>query len=103
MVDLLCIHPFADGNGRVARLATTHLLLRSGCGAVRHVSLEQQILEAKERYDGALADSTRGWFGFLLLWGVTWRATDSSPRAATQRALRLQGRSSRSNISCMRS
>jgi len=61
-LDLLCIHPFADGNGRVARLATTHLLQRSGYGVGKYVSVEQLIYETRDEYYQALAASTRGWF-----------------------------------------
>ena len=60
-LDLLCIHPFADGNGRVARLTTGHLLERSGYGISRYVSLEQLIFETKDDYYAALAASTAGW------------------------------------------
>ena len=62
VLDLLCIHPFADGNGRVARLATTHLLQRSGYGVTKFVSVEQLIYETKDEYYLSLAASTQGWF-----------------------------------------
>ena len=60
--DLLCIHPFADDNGRVARLMTTYLMSRSGYGVGRYVSLEQVIYETKDDYYAALGASTTGWF-----------------------------------------
>lgn len=62
VLDLLCIHPFADGNGRVARLATTHLLQRTGYGVGKYVSVEQLIYETKDEYYQSLAASTQGWF-----------------------------------------
>jgi Fic family protein len=62
VLDILCIHPFADGNGRVARLVTTHLLQRTGYRVGRYVSVEQLIFETKHDYYGALAASTQGWF-----------------------------------------
>jgi len=61
-LDLSCIHPFADGNGRVTRLATGFLVQRCGYGVGRYVSLEQLIFESKDDYYGALAASTAGWF-----------------------------------------
>jgi len=62
VLDLLCIHPFGDGNGRVARLATTYMLKRTGYAVGRYVSLEQLIYDTKDDYYSALAASTRGWF-----------------------------------------
>ncbi len=62
VLDLLCIHPFADGNGRVARLATTHLLQRAGYGVGNYVSVEQLIYETKDEYYRSLEASTQGWF-----------------------------------------
>jgi Fic family protein len=61
-LDLLCIHPFEDGNGRVTRLATSHLLRRAGYGIGRYVSIEQSLYETKDEYYDALARSTDGWF-----------------------------------------
>jgi Fic family protein len=54
ILDFLAIHPFADGNGRVARLLTTHLLLREGYGVPLYVSVEQRIFETKNSYYEAL-------------------------------------------------
>ena len=69
-LDLLCIHPFADGNGRVTRLATSHLLLRADYGVGRYVSIEQALYETKDEYYDALAQSTADWFddGAHSLW-----------------------------------
>jgi Fic family protein len=62
ILDLLCIHPFPDGNGRVARLLTTYLLRRTGYGVGRYVSLEQLVYETRDAYYTTLQRSTRGWF-----------------------------------------
>jgi len=61
VLDLLAIHPVADGNGRLARLLTTHELLSQGYGVVRYVSLEQRIYESKNTYYASLYESQRGW------------------------------------------
>jgi len=69
-LDLLCIHPFADGNGRVARLVTAYLLTRADYGVGRFISIEQLIYETKDTYYAALGQSTVGWFddGQHTLW-----------------------------------
>ena len=69
-LDFLCIHPFADGNGRVARLATSYLMGRTGYSVGRYVSLEQLIYDTKDEYYDALGASTTGWFddGHHDLW-----------------------------------
>jgi len=61
ILDLLAIHPVPDGNGRMARLATTHELLRLGYGVARYASVEQRIYESKNAYYLALEQSQHGW------------------------------------------
>ena len=61
VVDLLAIHPVADGNGRLARLITTYELLAAGYGVARYVSVEQRIYEAKNAYYQSLYESQRDW------------------------------------------
>ena len=46
--DLLCIHPFRDGNGRVSRLASALLLQQHGFQVGRFVSLERLTERQKE-------------------------------------------------------
>jgi Fic family protein len=62
VLDLLSIHPFGDGNGRVARLTTTYLLRRAGYGVGAYVSIEQLIYETNDDYYAALGQSTQRWF-----------------------------------------
>lgn len=59
--DFLMIHPFQDGNGRTARLATHLLLYRAGYEVGRYVSLERLINDSRESYYEALQSSTEGW------------------------------------------
>jgi Fic family protein len=61
ILDFLAVHPFQDGNGRIARLLTTHELLRGGWGVARYVSLEQRIFESKNTYYAALRASQVQW------------------------------------------
>jgi Fic family protein len=49
-VVFLEIHPFQDGNGRLSRVLTTLLLLRSGYTYVPYSSLESVIEQSKEGY-----------------------------------------------------
>lgn len=53
-VVFLEIHPFQDGNGRLSRILTTLILLRSGYAYVPYSSLESVIEQSKEGYYLAL-------------------------------------------------
>jgi Fic family protein len=59
--DFLCIHPFADGNGRISRLLTTLLLHKSGFMIGRYISIEKMIEETKGAYYDVLAKTSKGW------------------------------------------
>ena len=61
VLDFLAIHPVADGNGRLARLLTTHELLAQGYSVARYVSIEQRIFESKRSYYASLYESQRDW------------------------------------------
>ncbi len=59
--DFLCIHPFRDGNGRVARLLTLLLIYKRGFRVGRYISLERIVEETKVDYYDALYRSSQGW------------------------------------------
>ncbi len=61
ILDFLCIHPFADGNGRMSRLLTLLLLYKSGFDAGRYISFEEQINKNKNYYYDALKKSSLDW------------------------------------------
>lgn len=61
VLDFLAIHPVVDGNGRLARLITTHELLSQGYGVARYVSVEQRVFASKNTYYERLYQSQRGW------------------------------------------
>lgn len=61
ILDFLCIHPFADGNGRISRLLSIFLLYKSGFDVAKYVSFEEQINNSKDFYYESLQDSSRDW------------------------------------------
>jgi Fic family protein len=61
VLDFLCIHPFTDGNGRMARLLTLLLLYQAGYEVGRYISLEHLIENQREGYYDALFKSSQGW------------------------------------------
>ncbi len=61
VLDFECIHPFADGNGRLGRLLTLLFLYRAGYDVGRYISLERIVEQSKETYYEALHRSSQGW------------------------------------------
>jgi Fic family protein len=61
VLDFLCVHPFADGNGRMARLLSLLLLYQSAFDVGRYISLERITEQTKESYYEALYRSSQGW------------------------------------------
>lgn len=61
VLDFLCIHPFRDGNGRVARLLTLLAVYHYGFEVGRYISLERLIEESKDDYYEVLFRSSQGW------------------------------------------
>jgi Fic family protein len=59
--DFLAIHPFRDGNGRMARLLTLLLLYQSGYAVGRYISLERLVNEARSGYYSSLQAAGVGW------------------------------------------
>lgn len=82
VLDFLCIHPFGDGNGRMARLLMLQLLYHFDYQVGRYISLERIVEESKETYYEALEASSHGWHGgahdalpwLRYAWGVLQRA-----------------------------
>lgn len=61
LLDFLCIHPFRDGNGRMARLLCLLLLYKAGYEVGRYVSLEEIVERTKEGYYRSLHAASQGW------------------------------------------
>lgn len=57
--EFLSIHPYQDGNGRLSRLLTTFLLLKSEYQFVQYISFEHIIESKKEAYYRALMDGQK--------------------------------------------
>jgi len=61
ILDFLCIHPFKDGNGRMARLLSLLLLYNAGYMVGRYISFERIVEDSKDGYYDALYASSQGW------------------------------------------
>ncbi|MFH7026659.1 MAG: Fic family protein [Heteroscytonema crispum UTEX LB 1556] len=61
VLDFLCIHPFSDGNGRMARLLTLLLLYKADYEVGRFISLERIVERTKESYYDTLHQSSQSW------------------------------------------
>ena len=61
MLDFLCIHPFSDGNVRVAGLLMAIMLAHNGYQIAQLVSLERVLASREQAYREALQQSVQGW------------------------------------------
>lgn len=61
VLDFLCVHPFTDGNGRVARLLSLLLLYHFDYHVGRYISLERIVEDSRLTYYEALERSSQGW------------------------------------------
>ncbi|MGK7943234.1 MAG: Fic family protein [Microcystaceae cyanobacterium] len=59
IVNFLAIHPFQDGNGRISRIVTTWLLLKTGYNYVPYSSLETIIEDNRDSYYLALRQTQK--------------------------------------------
>lgn len=61
VLDFLCIHPFQDGNGRMARLLTLLLLYHFDYEVGCFISLERLFEQSRDGYYDTLEASSQGW------------------------------------------
>ena len=61
IIDFLAIHPFSDGNGRLARMLSTVLLERAGYHFAKFYPIDRIILDRRLDYYQALYQSQRNW------------------------------------------
>ena len=82
VLDFLCVHPFQDGNGRVARLLTLLTLYHFDYRVGQYISIERIFEESRETYYDTLEASSQGWHKgrhdphpwLNYFWGVIIRA-----------------------------
>ncbi|WP_423824790.1 Fic family protein [Salinibacter ruber] len=83
------MHPFRDGNGRMARLLMLLLLYKANCGVGQYISLEKLVEDSRESYYDALYRSSHGWHeaehdlppGRTIFWAPSWPPTKHSKTA----------------------
>ena len=76
-LNLVMIHPFSDGNGRMARCLQTMVLAREGILSSEFCSIEEYLWKEREDYYAVLSDTgkgawhpehdTRQWIRFCLI------------------------------------
>ena len=60
-IDFLCIRPFDEGNGRIARLLSNLLLAKAGLDISRYCSVDRLIEQSGMAYYNALNACVEGW------------------------------------------
>ena len=100
--DILCVHPFRDGNGRVSRLATTLLLQSHGFDVARYVSLERQVEERKDEYYQVLNECSQGWHEgrnvIVPWWNYFFGVLRSAYREFERQVESVEARSAKSDL-----
>lgn len=61
VLDFLCIHPFSDGNARVAWLLMAMMLAHNGYQIAQLISLERVLAGRGSLYKSVLRASVKGW------------------------------------------
>lgn len=111
VLDFLCIHPFRNGNGRVARLLTLLMLYHCDFQVGRYVSLERIIEQGKETYYETLEASSQGWHEgehdvmpwLNYFWGVLLAAyREFKTRVDTARPVSHGGKTERVRLAVLR-
>lgn len=104
VLDLLCIHPFRDGNGRVSRLLTTFLLEQEGFAVCRYVSLDSLVETRKEEYYSVLAQCSVGWHlrenDIVGWWDYFLSIVRQAYQDFTQKVDSASGRPTKSDLLC---
>lgn len=75
IVNFLAIHPFQDGNGRLSRILTTLLLLRSGYEYIPYSSLEKVVEANKADYYLALRQAQNNPGKEMAVWIIFFLKT----------------------------
>ncbi len=97
-VVFLAIHPFQDGNGRLSRVLTTLLLLKTGYSYVPYSSLESVVEANKEKYylclrksQGTLESEEPDWEPWILFFLQAMQKQKAQLVAKLERERILQG------------
>lgn len=102
VLDLLCIHPFQDGNGRVSRLLETFWIEREGFSLCRYVSLERLVETRKEEYYSVLAQCSVGWHlrenDIAAWWNLFLSVVREGYREFAQKVETASGRPTKSDL-----
>lgn len=97
-VVFLAIHPFQDGNGRLSRILTTLILLKTGYAYVPYSSLESVIEDNKEKYylalrrtQGSLETDEPDWESWILFFLQAMQKQKSKLEARLERERIFEG------------
>lgn len=61
LLDFICIHPFDEGTGRMARLLAILMFDKTDFTVGRYVSIDSEIESTQEQYFESMKQSSQGW------------------------------------------